>query len=624
MNGIIPTDSVWINGVNYKVDDGFIVKSRIFPELNYQVAHEDNSVLRGDLNPALQNYEIPDFFGGMGLYIDNGQTFSRKAYYSTLDHQNPNTLTLSARRQAAGIAGITALEFIWYNGLEYALTSSGLYYYDTGTDTFTAVGGTPAVPYYHAVIHRGYLWLAGGSANNLVRFDGTTFVTPAGNEKAALLAEVDNRLFSVETVSTVPYIVKVRYSEDLGVTWLPAVLTPAGAEGGLPDTGLGPQGVATPPQEADGRSYLYVATASKVYKVDWQTGRFFTVFDMSNAIRNGNGRALYYWSSTNRLYVNQKSTMIEIDLDTTAATVVGPDFNVRQAGVPIGLPSGYRAEVWNCVASDPNFLYVGSYPTTGNKAVILGMSADRQWYFFTVNPSANSAITAMHGADVDSGFKLYFGEQPPTGADPGARWLDFNADFSEEGEVHTPWLTAGLPDVLKTFYDLQVEASALSADEKITISYRLDFNEATAGTFSAITLADTAPYTRTFGTVPTSVGVSARAIKFVVKFNRAAGTTTVTPFQYHMNLRWRPTSPARYSYTLNLTFDSPLTNRDKYTNFLSTLETALESVNALYFFPSGDNTGTAINVIPVQENLPEHFEQAKRTGKLQLKLLQIL
>ena len=179
--GVIPTDTVLIDGKQYRTADGVVIRRRIFAEQEAQQSfssEDSDGVSYGDLNPVVKTFVIEDFSEGSGVYVDHGKKFVRKAWNSTLEHSHEGLLVLGKRRQAAGTLPHVN-DFVHYRNEIYALTNGGLYEFDYSVHGWTLI--STVTPYYHACIHNEWLVLAGGTATFITRFNGTAFSVLGGH-----------------------------------------------------------------------------------------------------------------------------------------------------------------------------------------------------------------------------------------------------------------------------------------------------------------------------------------------------------------------------------------------------------------------------------------------------------
>ena len=626
---VIHTDTVLINGQRYSVADGFITKRRIFPEQEAQAVFDtrgDEGPTYGDLNPAIQTFVIDGFHNGSGLYIDHGKRFSGRAWFSTLEHTQPGLLALGPRRQAMTVIP-RVYNYIHYRNRLYALTNAGLYENDPAVNnTFTIVSTNApngTAPIYHAVIHGEYLWLA--RTSDILRWDGLG--TAAGNfatsgQDANLVASFGYRLYAVEAVGT-NGLSRVRYSDDNAVTWKPAIVNPAGVEGGIP-TPLDPRNVCIAP-DGDGTPRLHVSTASGVWIIDESVGVASLLHDMSHNTYTGNGYVLAFWPSTRKLYVNERSTLIEINPETGEAIAVGPDL---QAGappaLPTGLPTGFKANYLSSFSFNPDFFYIGTSPASAaDFALVMKMSPDHKWYFETRVYNAGQLIRAMNGGASNPNINLYFAEDEPATTNALTRFLESNGDYGEEGEVHSPWLTFGFPDLRKCLFEFTLDGDGLSPTETIQVIYRKDYNEATDYTTPIITSATAKPFRIVLGTYPTAVGDMAYSVKFIIKLDRNDATTAVTPRWFRLVVKFRLMAPPIYSYDMNLLIDRADNPNRAYADLMATLETAMEDNCSVPFIENGDPNGTAVPVVPLIDARIDKFEQTRNANKVRLTLVEV-
>lgn len=624
ITGIIRTDSVLIDQSRYFVDGGVVVRKRIFPEQQVEITRENFVTKYSDLHPYINTYEIRDMSQGLGQYIDDAdgveKQFSRKAWFSTLNHSLEDVMVIADRRQAAGqiprVRKITP-----YRNFILALTDGGLYKFDTGTQTFTAVTGSPTTPMYDAVIHREWLFIARGAANPVLRWDGTeaaaNFTVPNASEFALLVTDLDDRLFIITARNTTTGLINVRYSENVGVAYSPAIVT-GGVEGGLP-TPSDPHAVLIAP-DADNLLQVYVSTTNAVWIVDYRVGKYALFHDMNNSISDFNGYVLALWPSTRKIYVNERAVLVEIDPSTGETNVVGPEMNTIPPLLPQGLPDNPPRKASGLVAFtyNSNYFFVGTQPNSSSDfSTILKMTPDHKWYFVQHHAEANMPVRSM----MLSGLRLYFAEDISASASDQARFLDFGGEYAEEGEAHTPWLTMGLPGIEKCFYELLIEAKNFGGGY-IFVGYRTNFDESSTTNLAIIDGSTASPYHRVLGTVPHNLGIEAKAIKFIIKIVRETGVTTTSPQFLNLKIRWRPHPEPVDMYEMVLNLDKGVDRMSDLVDLISRLDASFSGKCAVSFIPSGDSADAApLMVIPVGHDVSLDWEQLRNTGKVKLSLV---
>ena len=645
MNGIIPTDSVLLDGERYVVSNGFVLKRRVFPELapvertniDFPIFERDDRRERqegepvsGSLHPVKKFFTIDDFSKGSGLYVDHGRQFSRRAYMSTLNHTNEGLLVLGNRRQQVTLFNRTHF-IIHYRNNIYLLTDVGLYVWTEATNTVAAVAGTPTTPMYHACIHREFLILAGSDANEIVWFNGTTFANDPSNRTANMVVDLKERLFAVTSVNAAG-LLNIYKTSDEGVTWTSAILEPNGSAAGIPtpfDGALAtylnpPTGVVVAPS-GDGIPRIHVATPSGVWIIDEDSGEFALLHDMSHDAYMNNGKLLIFWPSTRKLYVNERTTLVEINPQTGEAKPVGPDF---QAGpppsVPTGFPTNFRPDSIVCGTNNSNFLYLGTMPVnSSNYSLTMKMDVEGHWYFETRGFDGGARVRAMHYGGPTASPKLYFIDDKPATTDTYIRFLESDGDYGEEGEIETPWLTFGFPDITKCIYSVHVEADQLSATELVALRYRKDYDENIDYALTNITSADTRPYVRNIGVEP-DLGSDCNAFKLIIKLDRLDGTPTVTPRVFRVVLTYRLMPPPLYEYEMELLFGEDADDPNRlWVDKIAALTTLMEDSCSFGFTITGNPGDTPVAVIPKGDTSGVTYEQLRETRKQKLVLIEV-
>lgn len=640
MQGIIPTDSVLLDGVRYTVSNGVVIKRRVFPELpavervnvDFPILADDDRRQRqegepvsGTLHPVKRYFTIDDFVKGSGLYVDHGRKFSRRAYMSTLNHTNEGLLILAGRRQVATNGNPFAdpvWGFIHYRNNVYLLTNVGLYVWDDATNTISAVAGTPVQPMVHACIHREYMVIACTGTNVMVFFDGTTFSNDPSGKFANKVVDLKERLFIVKPRSAVG-LIPVEVTSDLGVTYTSAIIRPGGAAASLPSPTEAASVMVAP--AGDGTPRIHIGTSTGVWVLDEDFGEYALLHDMSHDMHTDNAKVLLFWPSTRKIYVNERTTIVEINPQTGEAKPLGPDF---QAGpppaVPTGFPTNFRPSGITCGTTDTNFLFIGTDPIdASNYSVVMKMDVEGHWYFETRGYDGGAMVRAMlKGGPAEPG-KLYFIDDKPSTNDMYVRYLEYDGDYGEEGEIETPWLTFGFPDIQKCVYAIHVEADQLSATEVVGLRYRRNYDENIDYALSDITSADGKPFIRNIGTTP-DLGTDCYAFKLIIKLDRNDATPTVTPREFRTVITYRLMPPPLYEYEMELLFGEDADDPNRlFDDKITTLTTLMEESCSFGFILSGDPNDTSVPVVPKGDLSGITFEQLRQTRRQKLTLIEI-
>ena len=636
MEGILHTDRVLIDDVSYVVRDGVVLKRRVFPELpavertnvDFPIFQEDDrrqqpsgEPISGQLHPIKRYMTIDDFANGSGLYVDHGRKFSRRAYKSTLNHSNEGLLVLMNRRQQVTLLSDTVNGFIHYRNNVYLLTEIGLYVWTEATNTIALVTGSPVQSMVHATIHRQFLVIACGAANAIQWYDGTTWTTDPSAKTATRLADLKERLFAAEPRNA-NGVIPVSVTSTEGATWV-AFTGPDANPIGLPAPSDATNICVAP--SGDGVPRVHIATPTGVWLMDDDTFEYALLHDMSHDMHEHNGKVLLFWPSTRKLYVSERSTIVEINPQSGEARPIGPDF---QAGpppsIPNGFPSDFRPSGITCGTTDPNFLYIGTDPTnTLNYSLIMKMDVEGHWYFETRGYDGGAMVRAMlKGGPSDPG-KLYFTDDHATLDDSYVRYLEYDGDYAEEGEIETPWLTFGFPDIEKCIYSIQVEGDQLSTTELIALRYRKDYDEAVDYALSDITSADSRPYIRNIGTAP-DLGTDCQSFKLIIKLDRNDATPTVTPRVFRVVITYRLMPPPLYEYEMELLFGEDGDDPNwPYTDKITTLVTLMEGSCSFGLIVTGDPSDTEVAVVPKGDQALMDFDQLRETRKQRLVLIEI-
>ena len=653
MAGVIHSDYVTINSQQYPLADGKVKRSRIFSEQGFQVQKDANQPDFGDLNPALRAYEMREFSNGIGLYVDHGKTYSGTVWRSELDHTNSGGVTLPPTFNTISPAGdVIQNAYVYFNGITYALTDNGLFEFNGAMTTLTSVAGTPAIRFTTAQVHRGVLYL-GGPAITVRSFTAAGVFAVVANQPGTAgnvthLLEQDDRLFAVEILVTTG--IRVWLTTDGGATaWTTAITTPAAGTAVLSSPSGGNATGACVAPISNVSSRIYVSTVSQVWEVDYTTGTFRPIFDMRTSPNAGNGRVCLYWASLGKLVINQRNTIILIDLETRLAAPVGPEYSQVVNGLPQGLPSNltvaagparqysYKFSYINAACTDGNYLYISGILPTASWAsqhlVVMALSVEGRWTFRARLPNTQDTVHALLvGAASDGATLLVSSDNVASSAGRVDCFKLDKQNFyemtapSDMGSLalrlETPWLTCGLPMNSKVAYTMLVDLYGLATTQNVAIYYSLNYAENVTATAlgSTLTSVTALPYTLDFGSQD---GVAFRAIKFYVYMWDTVATPTTTPVFLGMTLLWRPAPPVRYMYDMNLLIDPELERNGVYTDLDSALDSALEGTTTLSFDPRGDRDATMVRCVPIVDEAAVNSEQERDTDVYHLQLVQV-
>ena len=170
-------------------------------------------------------------------------------------------------------------------------------------------------------------------------------------------------------------------------------------------------------------------------------------------------------------------------------------------------------------------------PDTGRSA-ILGRD-ERAWQVLWTSAAGTLAITTGHVSNAYDSYRLWWAQ------DQRVYWMNLPRDVINPDEVsdqnyaassthETPWFDADETHGDKTSLVLCIDTSGMSANETVTVRYRLNFDDTVANqtSFAAITSSGHTEYLFPNATTPN--GTVFLQIKFVLDFARGV-TTTLTP-----------------------------------------------------------------------------------------------
>lgn len=669
--GIVRSDYVFIGGTRYPVANGRVIRHRLFPDGTFQVQRGQNQPQFGDLNPFVYPYTINKFDGGIGDYVDHDTSHhAGKVWSSTLNHSIPGIVQEPDYQVTiTGLSGATIWKLIQFQGTVYAGTSIGLYTINLSTNAATAVAATPVDIIYDLCIHKGNLWCAFGAGTTVRYWSGAAWTTPANTINADRLCDLDTRLFGALPYSGANEGIQVQHTGDEGATaWAATIFYSNGTtQAAIPSpSGLGTSAfIAAPVDIADWK--LYLATPGGVWEIDYTVGSYRLLIETSNQHLT-NGHALHYWSTTGKLYVNQRNSYIAVNLATREAENIGPEFIGYEQGVLTGLPlntgpnpasNGIAGIGMYSAASDANYLYVGTYgaATSTRRPTILKLTPDHRWLHegtpavelasgttgLLVNPLHFAAILPLAiTGDIPGGSdavcqRLIFGGDAVGSDDCLAQIVRRGDTFSVHGAIGAqllycefPWLTMGLPNTNKTIYTITVDCANIGANQAVQLHYKTDYADTTVPTpLTSMTSATTFPVVLS---IASDAGVQYRAFKLLVTIDDTSGNSygTSSPRFISAVLSWRPTPPARYAYEFDLLLDPELDREGRYTDLEATLDTALTGATTISFIPADDAGATAVRVVPIggtsdgQASLLDDQHSRDVLPRMRLRLVQVI
>jgi|TARA_R100001530_G_scaffold2078_2_gene3529 hypothetical protein len=227
-----------------------------------------------------------------------------------------------------------------------------------------------------------------------------------------------------------------------------------------------------------------------------------------------------------------------------------------------------------------------------------------KWYA----PDAGKPILDTHVSNAHDGYRLWwvfdndvYNMKIASDIINPSQLADF--EYAKSAEHYTPWFDAGQVEVDKLALRLKVEASDLSANEKLTIYYEIDHAEEPI----AIQIGDTDVTSTTMGAVKgvqtfnfgdsTSVlnGTAFRAIRFKITLEREDSDTDaakkLSPDLISLTFEYRKKLESKWGHTVTVDFSDDYKGNTPM-ELRSNLVTAIESRQLVEFTFRDDSGGT--------------------------------
>lgn len=196
-----------------------------------------------------------------------------------------------------------------------------------------------------------------------------------------------------------------------------------------------------------------------------------------------------------------------------------------------------------------------------------------------------------------------------------------NQPFAASSLHITPWFDADAAASDKLAKNVSLQCSGMSANEKVTVKYRIDhaYTDRDTGWTTLGTITSDGETSYDFGS---SLGIVFKAIQFRFDLARG-GTTTLTPDINWAKLRYRKLLPVMYAWAVTL--DCTHTHRDQTAAQLTAALKTIISTQTLVEFTYRDDDGTPQTHYVTTKAMPkgEEFTGTKKQGTYNMLLTEV-
>jgi len=385
---------------------------------------------------------------------------------------------------------------------------------------------------------------------------------------------------------------KIPSTGQLSYSAAPNSATPSWTNKALLDTGSqGTINSLVNYADATGDDIIYVGTTNGLYAHDYTNALWLsTELQVPQHTDNGKGLAV----RDGRLYYSAGMSVYEYSLSDGALTIRSMGLDKED-----GLPDEYVGSIVKLVPGFGGDLYAlvdASLISASNYSSIMRYDGTG-WKPFWVDGTANEA---MGGGLISTVFAYRFwfvagGVVYYIGLDRAKRNpLKVSAStYATAATFYSPWFDAGWPQA-KLALSSRALAKSTTADETLTISYRIDKAVLNLGTgwttLDTLVLADAGiESVVAFGS---SVGVAFKQIQFKVAYARGS-TTTLTPDLIYLALEYERLIESKWGWTFTLDCTQEY-NEKSASQLLTSLTTAAESQTLVPFYSY--NTASYVRV----------------------------
>lgn len=589
---VIAQGEVSLNGVRYpiaKAKDSSqrvqTIPASIYPEKTIIGDYTRES------NPRLSSMTWSDFRGGLGIDTMEGQQEVDRYWsgYLWTRHKGQVTLpALATQTDAVGTpAGAGSQRLIDLKGSMYVT------FYDTDYRAFkfdgsggwgNSVHTLPSATNQTLNIYmNGKEWAIFACTANWVRFDGSTWENET--DDAWLVAFWDDRLWKITQAGVLSYTLDITLATT--PTWTDDAQIPLTNQGQ-------PQSLFTGPS-ASGEEILYCTTEEGLFAHDAANARWVrTGLTWPYYLRAGNEARTW----RGRIYIPVGMAMYEYTPGETAVVrVMGPDRDD-------GLASTYFILTMDSMAGSHNDLLVSGRAGVYSIAAYPSIHAwdGRAWMLVWQDATTQSgsvdtfSLVASYSHSTHRLWWIHNERIYYMPLEAGVRNPKQGATFTYAASsaltaLKTPWFHAGQRDVDKLAVRMKVETKDCTADQKVTISYALNYNDGSYTAWSAITSDGVS--TLQFPTSGDAVGVAFRAIRFKVALARG-DTNTTSPIMVALTLEYDKKLSYKEGFQVLLDLNGSSSKGNTAAELRSALQTAKEATT-LVEFTFRDDTGNTRN-----------------------------
>ena len=414
-----------------------------------------------------------------------------------------------------------------------------------------------------------YLVIA--TTNDYDYLQGTTYARSTKNVK--YLASWDDRLWGIDDTG------QLWYSYTIGTETNDAKLPLP--DGYVTDLFTG--------RDASGARVLYAATKVGLWVHDAVNAKF--IQTALTVPRNDNaGKGTVEWRGDIYYPVGMAIYKYSVGGGGAVISLIGPDRDD-------GLSQMYRGYIQQLIPTHTD-LIASITGTVSND--VLAFWDGIGWQLKIPNLYANNQIdTFAFASYVYSKYRLYFGRY--AGAGQGIRYTALDTQIvnptedttqrydSNNGQLFTPWFSAGQAEVDKLALRLNVDTARCTSNETIQVLYYLNFDTSSATSLGTITTNGRTTYDFPNSTTPT--GTVFRSIQFEARLVSAAGTATPDLLSLTLEYRKKLTPKWGHSFEIDIQKDYKGKTADEQR---AALMADIESLTLLEF-TFRDDTGNSRN-----------------------------
>lgn len=404
-----------------------------------------------------------------------------------------------------------------FNGESYWAVDNQLVKLDSGRASYTSVAILSAniTALISSLNSRLYIFL--GDSNNYAWMDTSEVITESNSSAAFYAVEANALLYRMNSTGT---FASSNDPDGASPTWnnLADITTDSDKIEGI-----------IRGRDADGNFVVYCPTNATLQVYDATNDKWLPTELRLPDHPNG-GKGAIYWNDAHYF-----SYGLGVKKYVTGNPASISEVGLERDG---GLPVEYNGEIVKFSADSQYFLatLVDASQTSGNSQSGLYIWTGRSWECWWVSANNNEAMTDVIVSSAESGYAIYWNAAStiyyidlPRGIQ-NVRQLSGTQKFATSGIFLSPWFDAGTVAYGKLMQAVTSYAKSVTANETITIKYRLDHtNEDRDTGFTTLATLDTSGENGAVETLLASgAGLSFNAIQFRIDFARG-GTNTNSP-----------------------------------------------------------------------------------------------